>query len=130
MFFFLCFFLEQKTAYERRISDWSSDVCSSDLSYGSRATRPSILWGDVSRPAPLTVRWSSYAQSLTSLPVKGMLTGAVTILADATNLGLSRRPAARQGEIGRAVWRVRREQYGLNTGEGVHIRKIETNQIH
>ncbi|MGO3147315.1 MAG: 5-methyltetrahydropteroyltriglutamate--homocysteine S-methyltransferase [Leucobacter sp.] len=50
-------------------------------SYGTRATRPSILWGDVSRPAPMTVRWSSYAQSLTSLPVKGMLTGPVTILA-------------------------------------------------
>lgn len=50
-------------------------------SYGSRATRPSILWGDVSRPAPMTVRWSEYAQSLTDKPVKGMLTGPVTILA-------------------------------------------------
>ena len=50
-------------------------------SYGSRATRPSILWGDVSRPAPITVRWSAYAQSLTARPVKGMLTGPVTILA-------------------------------------------------
>jgi 5-methyltetrahydropteroyltriglutamate--homocysteine methyltransferase len=50
-------------------------------SYGSRATRPSILWGDVSRPAPITVRWATYAQSLTALPVKGMLTGPVTILA-------------------------------------------------
>ncbi|GAA5151055.1 5-methyltetrahydropteroyltriglutamate--homocysteine S-methyltransferase [Microbacterium pseudoresistens] len=50
-------------------------------SYGSRATRPSILWGDVSRPAPITVAWSSFAQSLTSKPVKGMLTGPVTILA-------------------------------------------------
>ena len=50
-------------------------------SYGSRATRPSILWGDVSRPAPMTVRWSAYAQSLTEKPVKGMLTGPVTILA-------------------------------------------------
>ena len=50
-------------------------------SYGTRATRPSILWGDVSRPAPMTVAWSSYAQSLTERPVKGMLTGPVTILA-------------------------------------------------
>ncbi|MFF2273057.1 5-methyltetrahydropteroyltriglutamate--homocysteine S-methyltransferase [Agromyces sp. NPDC058136] len=50
-------------------------------SYGSRCTRPSILWGDVSRPAPMTVEWSSYAQSLTPKPVKGMLTGPVTILA-------------------------------------------------
>jgi 5-methyltetrahydropteroyltriglutamate--homocysteine methyltransferase len=50
-------------------------------SYGSRCTRPSILWGDVSRPSPITVEWSSYTQSLTPKPVKGMLTGPVTILA-------------------------------------------------
>ncbi|GGI48759.1 5-methyltetrahydropteroyltriglutamate--homocysteine methyltransferase [Agromyces flavus] len=50
-------------------------------SYGSRCTRPSILWGDVSRPAPMTVEWSQYAQSLSDKPVKGMLTGPVTILA-------------------------------------------------
>ncbi|AMG82019.1 5-methyltetrahydropteroyltriglutamate--homocysteine methyltransferase [Microbacterium sp. PAMC 28756] len=50
-------------------------------SYGSRATRPSILWGDVSRPAPITVGWSAYAQSLTAKHMKGMLTGPVTILA-------------------------------------------------
>lgn len=50
-------------------------------SYGSRATRPSILWGDVSRPAPITVSWAAYAQSLSAKPVKGMLTGPVTILA-------------------------------------------------
>ncbi|MET0297470.1 MAG: 5-methyltetrahydropteroyltriglutamate--homocysteine S-methyltransferase [Microbacterium sp.] len=50
-------------------------------SYGSRATRPSILWGDVSRPAPITVAWSAFAQSLTDKPLKGMLTGPVTILA-------------------------------------------------
>jgi 5-methyltetrahydropteroyltriglutamate--homocysteine methyltransferase len=50
-------------------------------SYGSRATRPSILWGDVARPAPITVAWSAFAQSLTDKPMKGMLTGPVTILA-------------------------------------------------
>lgn len=50
-------------------------------SYGSRATRPSILWGDVSRPTPITVPWAAYAQSLSDKPVKGMLTGPVTILA-------------------------------------------------
>ncbi|HEY5554245.1 MAG TPA: 5-methyltetrahydropteroyltriglutamate--homocysteine S-methyltransferase [Cellulomonas sp.] len=50
-------------------------------SYGSRCTRPSILWGDVSRPAPITVAWTTYTQSLTTKPVKGMLTGPVTILA-------------------------------------------------
>ncbi len=50
-------------------------------SYGTRCTRPSILWGDVSRPKPITTHWSTYAQSLTAKPVKGMLTGPVTILA-------------------------------------------------
>ncbi|GAA5953616.1 hypothetical protein JCM21900_003363 [Sporobolomyces salmonicolor] len=49
-------------------------------SYGSRYVRPPIVVSDVSRPAPMTVRWSSYAQSLTKRPVKGMLTGPVTIL--------------------------------------------------
>ncbi|MCW5893472.1 MAG: 5-methyltetrahydropteroyltriglutamate--homocysteine S-methyltransferase [bacterium] len=49
-------------------------------SYGSRCVKPPILWGDVSRPAPMTVEWSTYAQRLTALPLKGMLTGPVTIL--------------------------------------------------
>ena len=49
-------------------------------SYGSRCVKPPILYGDVSRPAPMTVRWWRYAQSLTERPMKGMLTGPVTIL--------------------------------------------------
>lgn len=49
-------------------------------SYGSRCIKPPIIVGDITRPAPMTVEWSSYAQSLTRKPVKGMLTGAVTIL--------------------------------------------------
>ncbi|KAJ8473918.1 hypothetical protein ONZ51_g7547 [Trametes cubensis] len=49
-------------------------------SYGSRYVRPPIIVSDVSRPKPMTIRWSSYAQSLTSKPMKGMLTGPVTIL--------------------------------------------------
>jgi 5-methyltetrahydropteroyltriglutamate--homocysteine methyltransferase len=49
-------------------------------SYGSRYVRPPIIFGDVSRPKPMTVAWWKYAQSLTSRPVKGMLTGPVTIL--------------------------------------------------
>jgi 5-methyltetrahydropteroyltriglutamate--homocysteine methyltransferase len=49
-------------------------------SYGSRCVKPPVLFGDVSRPAPMTVEWSRYAQALTKLPVKGMLTGPVTIL--------------------------------------------------
>jgi 5-methyltetrahydropteroyltriglutamate--homocysteine methyltransferase len=50
-------------------------------SYGSRYVRPPILHGDVSRPEPITVGWARYAQSLTTRPVKGMLTGPVTMLA-------------------------------------------------
>ncbi len=49
-------------------------------SYGSRCVKPPIIYGDVSRPKPMTVEWSKYAQSLTPRPVKGMLTGPVTIL--------------------------------------------------
>jgi 5-methyltetrahydropteroyltriglutamate--homocysteine methyltransferase len=49
-------------------------------SYGSRCVKPPIIYGDVHRPEAMTVRWSEYAQSLTKIPVKGMLTGPVTIL--------------------------------------------------
>jgi 5-methyltetrahydropteroyltriglutamate--homocysteine methyltransferase len=49
-------------------------------SYGSRCVRPPIIYGDVSRPKPMTVDWWRYAQSLTERPMKGMLTGPVTIL--------------------------------------------------
>src|SRR5690606_20434104 len=49
-------------------------------SYGSRCVKPPIIFGDVARPAPMTVAWSAYAQALTEKPVKGMLTGPVTIL--------------------------------------------------
>jgi 5-methyltetrahydropteroyltriglutamate--homocysteine methyltransferase len=49
-------------------------------SYGSRCVAPPIIWGDVSRPAPMTVRRWRHAQSLTDRPVKGMLTGPVTLL--------------------------------------------------
>lgn len=49
-------------------------------SYGSRCVKPPIIFGDVSRPEAMTVAWSTYAQSLTKRPMKGMLTGPVTIL--------------------------------------------------
>ncbi len=49
-------------------------------SYGSRCVKPPILYGDVERAAPMTVEWARYAQSLTEKPVKGMLTGPITIL--------------------------------------------------
>ncbi len=49
-------------------------------SYGTRCVKPPVIWGDVSRKEPITVKWSVYAKSLTTKPVKGMLTGPVTIL--------------------------------------------------
>ncbi|MDM0119312.1 5-methyltetrahydropteroyltriglutamate--homocysteine S-methyltransferase [Variovorax arabinosiphilus] len=49
-------------------------------SYGSRCVKPPIIYGDVARPAPMTVEWTAFAQRLTTRPMKGMLTGPVTIL--------------------------------------------------
>ena len=49
-------------------------------SYGTRYVKPPVVWGDISRAKPMTVKWSVYAQSLTDKPMKGMLTGPVTIL--------------------------------------------------
>lgn len=68
------YFAEQLDGFVTTVHGWVQ-------SYGSRCVRPPILWGDVSRPAPLTVEWTAYAASLTDKPVKGMLTGPVTILA-------------------------------------------------
>ncbi len=81
-------------------------------SYGSRATRPSILWGDVSRPAPITVAWSAYAQSLTAKHMKGMLTGPVTILAwsfvrDDQPLGRPRTRSRSPSATRSPIWRPR-----------------------
>ena len=67
------YFGEQLSGYAFTKNGWVQ-------SYGSRCVKPPIIYGDVSRPADMTVRWSSYAQSLTKRPVKGMLTGPVTIL--------------------------------------------------
>lgn len=49
-------------------------------SHGTRCVKPPVVWGDISRAKPMTVKWSKYAQSLTDKPMKGMLTGPVTIL--------------------------------------------------
>ncbi|MBN1603052.1 MAG: 5-methyltetrahydropteroyltriglutamate--homocysteine S-methyltransferase [Chitinispirillaceae bacterium] len=49
-------------------------------SYGSRCVKPPVIYGDISRPKPMTIDWTTYAQSLTIKPIKGMLTGPVTIL--------------------------------------------------
>ena len=89
-------------------------------SYGSRCTRPSILWGAVSRPAPMTVAWSAYAASLTDKPMKGMLTGPVTILAwsfvrDDQPLGISARQVA---------WALREEVTDLEAA-GIRIIQVD-----
>ncbi|PDP88874.1 5-methyltetrahydropteroyltriglutamate--homocysteine S-methyltransferase [Glycomyces fuscus] len=68
------YFAEQLEGYATTEKGWVQ-------SYGSRCVRPPILFGDVSRPAPMTVEWTTYAQSRTDKPVKGMLTGPVTMLA-------------------------------------------------
>ncbi len=68
------YFAEQLNGYLATQHGWVQ-------SYGTRYVRPPVLAGDISRPEPMTVRWTSYAQSLTSQPVKGMLTGPVTMLA-------------------------------------------------
>ncbi|MFE3740687.1 5-methyltetrahydropteroyltriglutamate--homocysteine S-methyltransferase [Streptomyces sp. NPDC059134] len=68
------YFAEQLTGYLATQHGWVQ-------SYGTRYVRPPVLAGDISRPAPMTVRWTTYAQSLTARPVKGMLTGPVTMLA-------------------------------------------------
>jgi 5-methyltetrahydropteroyltriglutamate--homocysteine methyltransferase len=67
------YFAEQMDGYVFTENAWVQ-------SYGSRYVRPPVLFGDVSRPNAMTVDWIKYAQSLTELPVKGMLTGPVTML--------------------------------------------------
>ena len=67
------YFAEQMEGYAFTQNAWVQ-------SYGSRCVRPPILFGDVSRPNPMTLEWINYAQSLTERPVKGMLTGPVTML--------------------------------------------------
>ncbi|WP_017608114.1 5-methyltetrahydropteroyltriglutamate--homocysteine S-methyltransferase [Nocardiopsis xinjiangensis] len=68
------YFAEQLEGYATTQNGWVQ-------SYGSRCVRPPVLYGDVSRPEPMTVEWITYARSRTDKPVKGMLTGPVTMLA-------------------------------------------------
>ena len=78
-------------------------------SYGSRCVRPPILFGDVSRPRPMTVGWWKYAQSLTPKPMKGMLTGPVTIL----NWSFVRDDLARSEACGQIALAIRDEVVDL-----------------
>lgn len=67
------YFGEQLTGYAFTQNGWVQ-------SYGSRCVKPPVIIGDIDRPEPMTVRWSQYAQSLTRKPMKGMLTGPITML--------------------------------------------------
>ncbi|MGH9095961.1 MAG: 5-methyltetrahydropteroyltriglutamate--homocysteine S-methyltransferase, partial [Acidimicrobiales bacterium] len=67
------YFADQLAGFVLPVEGWVQ-------SYGSRYVRPPVLIGDVSRPQPMTTNWAGYAQSRTSKPVKGMLTGPVTML--------------------------------------------------
>ncbi|HUH59745.1 MAG TPA: 5-methyltetrahydropteroyltriglutamate--homocysteine S-methyltransferase [Candidimonas sp.] len=89
-------------------------------SYGSRCVKPPILFGDISRPRAMTVEWTTYAQSLTDKPMKGMLTGPVTIL----NWSFVRDDQPRSVSCHQLALAIRQEVLDLEDA-GVHIIQID-----
>lgn len=89
-------------------------------SYGSRCVKPPILFGDIGRPNPMTVEWTKYAQSLTDKPMKGMLTGPVTIL----NWSFVRDDQPRSESCRQLALAIRHEVLDLEEA-GVHIIQID-----
>ena len=89
-------------------------------SYGTRCVKPPIIWGDVSRPEPMTVSWSVYAQSLTVHPMKGMLTGPVTIL----NWSFPREDISVKESTYQIALAIRDEVLDLEAN-GIHIIQID-----
>jgi 5-methyltetrahydropteroyltriglutamate--homocysteine methyltransferase len=89
-------------------------------SYGSRCVKPPILFGDISRPRPMTVDWTRYAQSLTKKPMKGMLTGPVTIL----NWSFVRDDQPRSASCYQLALAIRQEVQDLENA-GVRIIQID-----
>jgi len=89
-------------------------------SYGSRCVKPPIIYGDVARPTPMTVEWTVYAQSLTSKPMKGMLTGPITIL----QWSFVRDDQARSLTAEQIAWAIRDEVVDLE-GAGIGIIQID-----
>jgi 5-methyltetrahydropteroyltriglutamate--homocysteine methyltransferase len=89
-------------------------------SYGSRCVKPPIVWGDVSRSGPITVDWAVYAQSLTKKPVKGMLTGPVTIL----NWSFPREDIPRRDSVMQIALAIREEVMDLEA-HGIRIIQID-----
>lgn len=89
-------------------------------SYGSRYVRPPIIVSDVSRPGPITVKWSSYAQSVTKYPMKGMLTGPVTIL----NWSFPRADVSRELQSKQLALALRDEVIDLEKA-GIHAVQVD-----
>lgn len=89
-------------------------------SYGSRCVKPPILFGDISRPNPMTVEWTKFAQSLTDKPMKGMLTGPVTIL----NWSFVRDDQPRRDSCLQLALAIRQEVQDLEAA-GVNIIQID-----
>jgi 5-methyltetrahydropteroyltriglutamate--homocysteine methyltransferase len=89
-------------------------------SYGSRYVRPPIVVSDVSRPGPMTVKWSSYAQSVTKSPMKGMLTGPVTIL----NWSFPRADVSRELQSKQLALALRDEVIDLEKA-GIHAVQVD-----
>ncbi|MEG3124034.1 5-methyltetrahydropteroyltriglutamate--homocysteine S-methyltransferase [Sphingomonas sp. GB1N7] len=98
------YFGEQLAGFAFTVSGWVQ-------SYGSRCVRPPILFGDVSRPEPMTVAWWRYAQGLTDKPMKGMLTGPVTIL----NWSFVRDDQPREASCRQIAFAIRDEVSDLET---------------
>jgi len=90
-------------------------------SYGSRCVKPPVIFGDVSRPEAITVAWAQYAQSLTNKPMKGMLTGPVTIL----NWSFVRDDQLRSETCAQVALALRDEVLGL---EAAGIRMIQIDE--
>lgn len=89
-------------------------------SYGTRCVKPPIIWGDVYRDRPMTIDWSVYAQSLTDKPVKGMLTGPVTIL----NWSFPREDISIKESISQIALAIRDEVLDLEA-EGIKVIQID-----
>jgi 5-methyltetrahydropteroyltriglutamate--homocysteine methyltransferase len=89
-------------------------------SYGSRCVKPPIIYGDVARPAPMTVAWTQYAQSLTHRPLKGMLTGPITLL----QWSFVRDDQARGTTAQQIAWAIRDEVCDLEAA-GIAIIQID-----
>ena len=89
-------------------------------SYGTRGVKPPIIWGDVKRERPITVKWSAYAQAQSDLPVKGMLTGPVTIL----NWSFPREDITIKESTLQIALAIREEVLDLEAA-GIHIIQID-----